>query len=204
MAIPLEFALEDRQPPGEDGRPGSGCEKRLLRRGKGRRGRGDVSPASSPSRWHFPVLPQWQTERKSLGRWILCPHWVWACPVCRGPRPAVPVSRGSDLHRGVREALFALIHQHGLLRPRVPDQDLRVQRQETTWDRTPGLPLPPPPAPAQALQVQPLPLPFCPCAIRTLSNALYFYQRPPSCCLHTACIQNSCWEQSVHNCRKNR
>lgn len=30
LAIPLEFAVEDCRPRGEDGRPGSGCEKRLL------------------------------------------------------------------------------------------------------------------------------------------------------------------------------
>ena len=41
--------------------------------------------------------------------------------------------RGSDLHCGVSEAFLPLIHQHRFLGPRVPDQDLCVQRHETTW-----------------------------------------------------------------------
>lgn len=49
--------------------------------------------------------------------------------------PAIPVSWGSDLHSGVGEAFLPLIHQHRLLCPRVPDQDLCVQRHGTTWGR---------------------------------------------------------------------
>lgn len=120
-------------------------------KGTGRRGPGDASSASSPHAG-ISLSSHNGRPRGSLGKWILGPHRVRACPVRPGPRPAVPASRGSDLHRGVREALFALVHQHGLLRPSVPDQDLRVQRWETAWNRAPGLPLPPP-APAQTLQV---------------------------------------------------
>lgn len=39
----------------------------------------------------------------------------------------------SDLHRGVGETFLPLIHQHRLLGPCVPDQDLHIQRHKTKW-----------------------------------------------------------------------
>lgn len=54
-----------------------------------------------------------------------------ACALQRPCRFSVlPASSASDLHRGVGEALLPLIHQDWLLCPRMPDQDLQVQRHK--------------------------------------------------------------------------
>lgn len=54
--------------------------------------------------------------------------------VCAVPWPCwpslLPASSSSDLHRQVSEALLPLIHQHWLLCPCVPDQDLHGQRHK--------------------------------------------------------------------------
>ena len=99
--------------------------------------------------------------------------------------------RGSDLHRGVSEAFLPLIHQHWFLGPRVPDQDLCVQRHKTTW----GRPRPRPPTLAPPLQ---------PCSSKTFSIVLYFCLPPHSCSLYIGCLHNIYWKQKICSYKEER
>lgn len=91
--------------------------------------------------------------------------------------PALPVSWGSDLHSGVSEAFFPLVHQHRLLCPCVPDQDLCVQKHGTTWGRPPLTSVCRLPVHSHALQALFLPLLSCPCSIKIFSIVISTY--PP-------------------------
>lgn len=146
--------------------------------------KGDLSSASSILASSFPVCPQLKTKSKSLGRFILSPNWVCPCPAHRRPCPRVPGSWGSDLHGGVSEAFFPFVHQHWLLCPCVPDQDLCVQKHETGTLTSPcHLP-----APTALCKYFFCPCPFHPCSIKHFSIVLYFYL-PLHSRLDIRCIQ---------------